>query len=80
MELGGHWRSGLRQVSAPLKTWTFFELYQTPKDTISHIQSNTSQLQSYSLKISLHNYVTISDLNQSYKHPYFLPAPIIIQK
>ena len=79
MELGGQWGPGLREVSAPLRTWTFFE-HARLKNTTSCIQNNTCQLQPYGLKFSPCNYATIWDphLSSLNKHPYFLPAPIII--
>ena len=54
--------------------------YTRSKDTTSYIPNNTCQLQPYGLKVSPCNYATILDSKQSLvnKHPYFLPAPIVI--
>ena len=67
--------SGLKHVSAPLRTWTFFKLYQTQ----GYHQLYSEHLKCYGLKFSLYKCAKISDSNQLLlKHPYLLPAPITI--
>ena len=75
LELGNYWRSGLRHLSAPLRTWTFFKLYQTQ----GYHQLYSEHLKCYGLKFSLYKCAKISDSNQLLlKHPYLLSAPITI--
>ena len=46
----------------------------------SKLHVNSCQQQTYGLNVSPCNHATISEFNQSLlnKHPYFLPAPVII--
>lgn len=69
--------NGVRwHISAPLRSWTFFELYQTT----SYFQNDTYHLQFYVLKFSPCNSSIISVPHQSFlsKHSYLYPAPIAI--
>ena len=81
-ELGGHCGCGFTYIPASLTTWIFWTVSnsKTPPDVFKTISASSCQLQPYGLKVSPYNYVMILDPNQSLlnKHPYFLPAPILI--
>ena len=82
MELDGYCGCGFRHIPASLRTWIFWIVSDSriAPVVLKTIPTSCFQLQPYGLKVSPCNYINILDLNQFLfnKHPYFLPAPILI--
>ena len=80
MELGVHWGSGLRHISAPSRTWTFCVLYQIQGHhqpySEHHLPATT--LWSQGLPLYLCNHFGSQPI-LTYQHLYFFPDPTIVQ-
>lgn len=81
MESGGHWGSGLRHVSALLRTWTFWAV---PNHSLPNMPSVLSEQHVLGATLYSQNpplqSCNILDHNKFLlnKYPYFLPVSMII--
>lgn len=78
-----HCGHGFRHVPVLPRTWMFWAVSDSrrPSVVLKTTFVRNSQGQPHGRKFSPCNYASISDPNQSLlnKHPYFLPAPILIR-
>ena len=84
MELSGHCGYGFRHISASLRTWTLWPVSNSRSTPPMFSKQYLLAAASYNLVVSkspsLYNYVITLNPNKYLlnKHPYFLPAPILI--